>query len=105
MESIAKLSLPKGRKKATIFFEVPAGGDECVLKATGSVKVLSPSGEETDGAFATGARGGYRYFKIRPASDRAEIWSLEFSGDTNVKFFAPLAGVFAEKAEWLPRAR
>ena len=105
VESIAKLSVPKGREKATIYFEVPAGGGECVLKATGSAKVLSPSGEVTAGVFAPGARGGYRYFTIKPASDKAEIWSLEFSGDTNVKFFAPLAGVFAEKAEWLPRAR
>ena len=82
-----------------------AGFPAVVFRRTGRADLFVQLKPGTDGAFAAGARGGYRYFKIRPASDRAEIWSLEFSGDTNVKFFAPLAGVFAEKAEWLPRAR
>ncbi len=97
----------KGESECTLYFEVPAGGKACVLRLYGKADVCNPAGEVV-GGFDWGtpeAAAGAVYVRIKPTSDKAEIWSLRLRQGVTVKFFKPLTGVFAEKPEWLPRLK
>ena len=104
-ESIAKLSQAKGHEEEiSFYFEVPAGGKECTFKAYGGIELRNPKGEIVKGSAPAGGQG-YSYYTLKPESDAAEIWSVKMKGWADFKFFAPLSGIFAEKPEWLPRAK
>ncbi len=106
LESKAKLLPVKNGEPYTIYFELPAGGAECVMKVVWGLGTLrNAAGEVVAETKWDEAGWSTRYLKMKPSSDKAEIWSLTFSTPATVKFFAPLNGVFAEHPENLPRRK
>ena len=105
VESRAKLVPRNPKEPCTLYFEVPPGGAECVVRfALGEGTLRNPAGEVVREITWKKPRE-HRYLKIKPASDKAEIWSLTLKGDATIKFFDPLSGIFAESPEALPRRR
>ncbi len=96
----------KDFKGDTIYFEVPAGVKECVIRLLGDAEIRSASGRLV-GAYesAKDARAGVKYVRFKPASKKSEIYSIRIPKFAFVKFFHPLTGVIAEKLDWLPRPK
>ncbi len=91
---------------ATIYFEVPAGAKDCVVRLLGDAEIRDDAGRLV-GAYrsAEDARAGVKYIRFKPASGRSGIYSVRIPKSASIKFFHPLTGVFAEKPEWLPRLK
>ncbi len=94
----------KDYKGETVYFEVPAGATECVIRLTGDAEVRNAAGRIV-GAYAGAedAAKGAKYIRFKPTSKKSEIYSVRVFKFAHVKFFHPLTGVIAEKPEWLPR--
>ncbi len=90
----------------TVYFEVPAGAKECVIRLLGDAEIRSASGRLV-GAYesATDALKGVKYIRFKPLSKKSEIYSIRIPKYAAIKFFHPLTGVIAEKQEWLPRLK
>ena len=110
-DSFAKFFLRDKEKPYTGYFEVPAGGKTCRLRASfGGFELYNPAGELVDkvGCDDYDNTGRY-YFEIKPSSDKAEIWSFtttrnrEGGGYTRgLRFYQPLNGIWADSIETLP---
>ncbi len=96
----------KDFKGDTIYFEVPAGAQECVIRLLGDAEIRSASGRLV-GAYESvkDSRAGVKYIRFKPASKKSEVYSVRIPRFAFVKFFHPLTGVIAEKPEWLPRLK
>ena len=93
----------EGTNEYTAYFEVPAGGRECRIRMTwGSVELRDPAGNIVE-RVKQGEYLGNHVFRIKPSSDKAEIWSLRCRDSIVVlRFYAPLTGVWADSPEALP---
>jgi hypothetical protein len=106
LESKAQIASRKKGKPATIYFEVPAGDGECIVKAiAGDCSFRNPEGEVVQEHTWLDLLLRSRYLRIRQKPDKSEVWSLTFKENGTFKFFAPLSGIFAESPEALPRHR
>jgi hypothetical protein len=105
-ESKAHVASRKKGEPATVYFEVPAGEGECVVKViAGDSTLRSPAGETAGETKWLDLLTCAHYFKIPRKPDKSEVWSLSFPASGSFKFFAPMNGVFAESPEALPRRR
>ncbi len=103
-ESLYKLGPKNKDMPADLYFEVPAGARECVIRVNGVADIVSPSGKVA--AKSTGAdvsKTGAVYLRFKPESGQSETWCLRLRSYSEIKFFAPLSGIIAENAEWLPK--
>ena len=107
-DSFAKFFLKDKSKDYVGYFEVPAGGKPCRLRASfGGFELYNPAGDLVDKVAKDDYRGRY-VFEIRPSSDKAEIWSFRTpctkeGGSTRaLRFYAPLNGLWADTPEDLP---
>ena len=93
----------EGTNEYTAYFEVPAGGRECRIRMTwGSVELRDPAGNIVE-RVKQGEYLGNHVFRIKPSSDKAEIWSLRCRDSIVVlRFYEPLTGVWADSPEDLP---
>ena len=105
-ESKAVVGSRKKGEPATVYFEVPAGDGECVVKViAGDSALRNPAGETAGETKWLDLLTCAHYFKIPRKPDKSEVWSLSFPTGGCFKFFAPMNGVFAESPESLPRRR
>ncbi len=103
-ESKAVVGSRKKGEPATVYFEVPAGDGECVVKViAGDSTLRNPAGETVGETKWLDLLLCAHYFKIPRKPDKSEVWSLSFPTSGSFKFFAPMNGVFAESPEALPR--
>ena len=107
-DSFAKFVLKDSSKPYTGYFEVPAGGRECRIRVNfGGFVLKDPAGNVVDAVDADEYTGRH-IFKIRPSTDKAEIWSFTTpctpaGGATRgLRFYAPLNGIWADAPEMLP---
>ncbi len=105
-DSKAVVASRKKGEPATVYFEVPAGEGECVVKViAGDSALRNPAGEKVGETKWLDLLLCAHYFKIPRKPDKSEVWSLSFPASGSFKFFAPMNGVFAESPEALPRRR
>ena len=105
-ESKAKLFPRKPKEPYTLYFEVPAGEAECIVKLQQGFGALrNPAGEIVHELTPENHGKVSRYLKMKSSSGKAEIWSLTLTSPATVKFFDPLNGIFAESPESLPRRK
>ena len=106
LESKAQVTARKKGEPATVYFEVPAGEGECIVKVISGDSVLrNPAGETVGKTKWLDLLLCAHYFKIPRKPDKSEVWSLSFPESGSFKFFAPMNGIFAESPEALPRRR
>ncbi len=106
LDSKAQVTARKKGEPATVYFEVPAGDGECVVKVMSGDSVLrNPTGEKVGKTKWLDLLLCAHYFKIPRKPDKSEIWSLSYPENGSFKFFAPMNGIFAESPEALPRRR
>ena len=106
LESKAKLFPRKPNEPYTLYFEVPSGEAESVIKLlVGFGALRNPAGEVVHELTPENHGKVSRYLKMKSVSGKAEIWSLTLTSPATVKFFDPLNGIFAESPEALPRRR
>ena len=93
-----------GNKPFTLYFEVPGGKRDCLLKLNaGAGELINAKGEvvktirwDRSSVYAT----------CRTEGDASEVWSLRVTSDgLKLKFFAPFSGIVAESPECLPRRK
>ena len=107
-DCFAKFTLKDSQQPYTAYFEVPAGGKECRIRANyGGFILKDPAGNVVD-EIGSDDYLGRHVFTIRPSSDKAEIWSLTTPAGAKggytraLRFYAPLSGIWADSPEALP---
>ena len=110
-DSFAKFFLRDAEQPYTGYFEVPAGGKTCRLRASfGGFSLFNPAGELVEKVGCDDYDNtGRHYFEIKPSSDKAEIWSFttppnrqEGGYTRGLRFYQPLNGIWADSPETLP---
>ena len=107
-DCFAKYTLADKDVPYTAYFEVPAGGKPCRIRANyGGFVLKDPAGNVVDTVYADGYTARH-VFTIQPSTDKAEIWSLTTPTGTAggwtraLRFYAPLNGIWADSPETLP---
>ena len=107
-DCFAKFSTLDRQRPHTIYFEVPAGGKPCRVRANyGGFILKDPAGNVVDTAFQDDYAGRH-VFVATPSTDKAEIWSLTTPAGVKggwtraLRFYAPLNGIWADDPASLP---
>ena len=105
-DSFAKFFLRDKEKPYRGYFEVPAGGKTCRLRLSFGPLELYDAAGNLRGKVGSDDYRGRHVFEIKPATDKAEIWSFVSDVDPyttrGLRFYAPLNGLWADRPEDLP---
>ena len=95
-----------GNKPFTVYFEVPGGRQECLLKVIWGLGELKNAKGEVVHAFKWPEARSSQYATCKTEGEASEIWSITFTSDgAKLKFFAPFSGIVAEDPAYLPRRK
>ena len=93
-----------GNKPFTLYFEVPGGKKDCMLKLISGCGELRNAKGETVKTFKW--ERSSQYVTCRTEGDASEVWSLHVTSEgLKLKFFAPFNGIVAEDPSCLPRRK
>ena len=93
-----------GKKPFTLYFEVPGGKKDCLLKLISGCAELRNAKGETVKTFKW--ERSSQYVTCRTEGDASEVWSLTVTSEgLKLKFFDPFSGIVAEKPEYLPHRK
>ncbi|NLN01485.1 MAG: right-handed parallel beta-helix repeat-containing protein [Lentisphaerae bacterium] len=101
--SVLRLVKSPSANEGVLYFDVPPG-KPCTFKATGEMR-LSKVGGGMAGVYDPAKDMGMKHFTVKASGIFPETWCVKFKSNLDIKFFAPLSGIVAEKPEWLPRAK